>query len=664
MCWEILNDQWASHPTWASEDSGFVAHKKNQHEETLHRLEEERHDYDFNIEANLRTIQLLEPIAQRIANMTQEEKTNFRLQPGLGGQSKTIYQRIIKKVYEKERGLEVIEHLHTQPALAVPVVLKRLKQKDEEWKAAQREWQKVWRDQTQRAFWRSLDHMGITVKTNDKKAHTAKALFADIQAKYREQHDSRLSSSTPVPEYQLRYKMDDVGVMLDASRLLALSLEHNSQFSISDRDKIDGFIKSFIPLFFGLDSKDVEDSVNSTKAQDDDGEDSVMGDAPSPHPVRRTHKDHDLLRDVLKRHKKTNRKDKENSVMSQDSRDSSIEAHDTEEPTSPVSEKRDKEESSWISRPKAGSSNSNLPPSPTEEERSVPIKRTRFTMYANQTIYTFFRLFQVLCDRLHCIKSCEATIRQEVTNRIENHIPQQLNILVGPQVKEIFSNTGKDANFYKQVLGMCERLIEGEIESQTFEDHLRTIYIQQGWKLYTIDRLCIAILKQIQQVVPNETKEKNADKEKMADMVLRFQRDRQRKEITVEKGEYMELVTYRRHVESLLTPEEAVFRIDWVIPPPYPTPLTLVNHPMRSSKTKKTWLSACSPATNKLSPRPPLRMRSGSTTSKPTSWSHPPKVSPSRAARRFSSAATCPPSSSSRTSSLHMFAKTWRSAFA
>lgn len=568
MCWEVLNDQWASHPTWASEDSGFVAHKKNQYEETLHRLEEERHDYDFNIEANLRTIQLLEPIAQRIANMSQEEKNAFRLQPGLGGQSRTIYQRIIKKVYEREKGLEVIEHLHSQPATAVPIVLKRLKQKDEEWKAAQREWQKVWRDQTQRSFWRSLDHQGITIKTNDKKAHTAKALFADIQAKYREQHEGRLSSSTPTPEYQLRYKLDDVEVILDASRLLALSLDNNSQFSINDREKIDGFIKSFIPLFFGLDSKVVEDSVNSTKSPDDDGEDSVMDDAPSPQPARRHHRhDHDLLRDVLTRHKK-NRKDKEGSVTSRGSRDSSVEAHENDEPVSPASEKQDKDESSWISCPKAGSSNNNRPPSPEEDSRTAPIKRTRFTMYANSTIYTFFRLFQILCDRLKAIKNSENDVRRDVEIRKNNYVAKDLNILVGQQVEDIFTDTSPTANYYKQVLDMCEKLIEGEIESPQFEDALRSIYVQQGWKMYTVDRLCVAILKQIQQVVPSESKEKNSDKDKIADIVLRFQRDRQRKEITVERGEYMEIVNYRRHVESIIPPDDPVFRIDWVCTPP------------------------------------------------------------------------------------------------
>lgn len=91
----------------------------------------------MNIEANLNVIALLEPIAKEISNMSPEEKSVFRLYPGLGGQSVSIYERIIKKVYDKDRGLEIIELLYNNPVQVVPILLNRLKQKDEEWKKAQ-----------------------------------------------------------------------------------------------------------------------------------------------------------------------------------------------------------------------------------------------------------------------------------------------------------------------------------------------------------------------------------------------------------------------------------------------------------------------------------------------------------------------------------------------
>jgi paired amphipathic helix protein Sin3a len=137
LCWEVLNDAYVSHPTWASEDSGFIASKKNLFEEALHRVEEERYDYDINIEANLNTISLLEPIAKKISALSEEEKSSYKLPPGLGGPSKAIYQRVIKKIYGKEQGQGVVDMLHSNPATAVPIILKRLKQKDEEWKKSQ-----------------------------------------------------------------------------------------------------------------------------------------------------------------------------------------------------------------------------------------------------------------------------------------------------------------------------------------------------------------------------------------------------------------------------------------------------------------------------------------------------------------------------------------------
>jgi paired amphipathic helix protein Sin3a len=139
LCRETLNDDWISQPEYVSE-TGFVAHKKTQYEEALHKCEEERYEFDLNIEANLHTIALLEPIYKRIQAMSGEERSKFKLPPGLGGTSKTIYQRVIKKVYDVEKGLEVIEALHENPAVAVPIILKRLKQKDEEWKRCQVSW--------------------------------------------------------------------------------------------------------------------------------------------------------------------------------------------------------------------------------------------------------------------------------------------------------------------------------------------------------------------------------------------------------------------------------------------------------------------------------------------------------------------------------------------
>jgi paired amphipathic helix protein Sin3a len=78
--------------------------------------------------------------------MDAEERLAFRLEEGMGGSSPSIYERVVKKVYGRDQGNEILQALYNNPTVAVPIVLARLKQKDEEWKRALREWNKVWRE--------------------------------------------------------------------------------------------------------------------------------------------------------------------------------------------------------------------------------------------------------------------------------------------------------------------------------------------------------------------------------------------------------------------------------------------------------------------------------------------------------------------------------------
>lgn len=130
----MLNDDWVSHPTWASEDGGFITHKKNAFEEALYRVEEERYEFALNIESLRNTIRSFEQVALQMGQLTEEEQRNATLPPNLvNGGSRSIWQRVIKKVYEQERGKEIIANVLTHPSATIPLVLRRLKQKVEEW---------------------------------------------------------------------------------------------------------------------------------------------------------------------------------------------------------------------------------------------------------------------------------------------------------------------------------------------------------------------------------------------------------------------------------------------------------------------------------------------------------------------------------------------------
>ncbi|EPZ36097.1 Paired amphipathic helix domain-containing protein [Rozella allomycis CSF55] len=178
---ETINEILVSCPQFNSEDNAFLASKKNQYEEILFKCEDERFEMDLLIEANAATIQVLEPLYKKLQTLSRDEAEQIRLGDDFGGTSSVVYIKAIKRIYA-DKSNEVIEHLKKNPLIAVPVVLRRLKQKDEEWRKSQREWNKIWREIHFKNHYKSLDHQGINFKTNDRKNLNFKTLINEIEA--------------------------------------------------------------------------------------------------------------------------------------------------------------------------------------------------------------------------------------------------------------------------------------------------------------------------------------------------------------------------------------------------------------------------------------------------------------------------------------------------
>jgi histone deacetylase complex regulatory component SIN3 len=79
------------------------------------------------------------------------------------------------------KAVDIIEGLKKNPVVAVPLVLRRLRAKHEEWKDNQKEFNRQWRDQNEKYYLKSLDHQGLTFKQNDVKQLRSKALLNEIE---------------------------------------------------------------------------------------------------------------------------------------------------------------------------------------------------------------------------------------------------------------------------------------------------------------------------------------------------------------------------------------------------------------------------------------------------------------------------------------------------
>ena len=172
------------------------------------------------LEANLATIRALETVQRRLSRMSAEEQLRFKLDNTMGGSSEVIHRKAIQRIYG-DKAHDIIDGLKRNPAVSVPIVLKRLKfgfqfliwsgvnscwyfmrfnlerlqdvclcvcsrlkMKDEEWREAQRGFNKIWREQNEKYYLKSLDHQGINFKQNDTKVLRSKTLLNEIEMLY------------------------------------------------------------------------------------------------------------------------------------------------------------------------------------------------------------------------------------------------------------------------------------------------------------------------------------------------------------------------------------------------------------------------------------------------------------------------------------------------
>ncbi|KAI0824868.1 hypothetical protein BC628DRAFT_1517814 [Trametes gibbosa] len=559
MCNEVLNDEWISQPTFASEDAGFIAHKKNVYEEALHRSEEERHEYDFHIEAIHRTIQVLEPLNNKIAQLTPEERANFKLKPNLGGVGKAIHQRVIKKIYGRDPGLEVWAAMQEVPATAIPIVLTRLKQKHEEWKRAQREWDKVWREVDLRNYHKSLDHQAVTFKAADKKAITQKTFVSQIEAARDEQRVKRASLIDPLfartkPRHQLEFVVEDVALLQDTLKLTLSFLDRTQgQIALADRKKIETFLRSFVPLFFMVDPVAFNaafvahhETVDSDAEFDHVPEDVDIGGTNGSNARSRNKKGSgggaaDLRKRLLK---------SEQAKSSRRTR--------AQEAASPTPSRFASPVPSDVMQVDGESSRA------VENGLALAVQlekntlRRRGSFFTNTAFYVMLRLLELLYSRLQIFKNVTRELTANGTDPMEPK-PSLVSKAIKDDLVKMGDRINHASHYYDLMLESCEKLFDNEMEQHVFEEVMRYMFgLKHAYKLFTVDKLIGALIKQVQTILSDPKSQELYD-------LLRRERE-------ISSPTTQDLISCRRNTERVLGPDENLFRIDWL---PEPKTMTI-----------------------------------------------------------------------------------------
>ncbi|KAL7274671.1 Transcriptional regulatory protein sin3 [Rhizina undulata] len=127
-----------------------------------------------------------------------------------------------------------------------------------------------------------------------------------------------------------------------------------------------------------------------------------------------------------------------------------------------------------------------------------------------------------------------------------------------------FSIEAKRADLYAMVM---KWKLDGGVEKlhrsarDVFERSLRKACLMKGYLLYTLDKLLEFSLSFIQGMIVTDGKKTNPHRARSANVLLMYQRDRERSEAT-ERGEEQDLMAYQRRVDGLLGMKDAMFRIE------------------------------------------------------------------------------------------------------
>ncbi|KFW74231.1 Paired amphipathic helix protein Sin3b, partial [Manacus vitellinus] len=447
ICKEVLNDTWVSFPSW-SEDSTFVSSKKTPYEEQLHRCEDERFELDVVLETNLATIRVLESVQKKLSRLTQEDQEKFRLDDCLGGTSEVIQRRAIYRIYG-DKAPEIIESLKKNPVTAVPVVLKRLKAKEEEWREAQQGFNKIWREQYEKAYLKSLDHQAVNFKQNDTKALRSKSLLNEIESVYdehQEQHSEGRSSSTNEPHLIFIY--EDKQILEDAAALISYYVKRQPTIQKEDQATIRQIVHHFIPeLFF---SQPPEHNISEESTDED----------------RENHQGQNLDAPELRK------------------------KHVPGPPSSPLETK-----ATFCDV--------------TTAEPHNTLDDVYSLFFVNNNWYFFLRLHQTLCSRL--LKIYRQAQKQLLEYRTEKEREKLLcegrKEKTNDPAMELRLKQPSEVEleeYYPAFLDMVRSLLDGNIDPTQYEDTLREMFTIHAYIGFTMDKLVQNIVRQLHHLVSDD----------------------------------------------------------------------------------------------------------------------------------------------------------------
>ena len=128
------------------------------------------------------------------------------------------------------------------------------------------------------------------------------------------------------------------------------------------------------------------------------------------------------------------------------------------------------------------------------DEPAIPA--TRDVVFGGNNLYVFYRLYQLIYTRLQqCFTLCQTDLYTE-----SNMTAHAVERALGEKKEEgSASPTAVDRNV--ELMDAMIHLLRGELTNQGFEQKCRQVLGTSGYFLYTIDRVVISCMRQVQNMM-------------------------------------------------------------------------------------------------------------------------------------------------------------------
>lgn len=478
------------------EEYDGVKARRNAYEDAMFKIEDERFEVDMAIERNHSAMRQIEPIEQEAVLLRENEEKDGqpigRLKYNLKNRSlNSIHIGAVARVYG-ESGDEVVYHLLRNPISVLPIVYRRLREKDSEWRNARSEMLMQWRAGVEANNEGSLDVLCYFYRREIERSFGSEQLLEECKrARYyakhpRKQHQhpatrsigptfysSNPSTKAMLFQPHIKLRVSNIMPHKDAYDCLTIVSNNGVAKTNADRERVSRIWSEFIAPWFDLPVHWFLDELRKRIRSDKSS--CIVKYAPGQR-VRTAFGDGPILSLIEGNHSASFRYKVKLPYGVGFVRPSAV-IHVLPS-TSKAQYARTGGFMEFVEHREE----------PSEGPEKKTIDKNYHLVFGTEKIYLFVRLYCLLVSLL-----CDArdNLVQEERNSVENGRNDSL-VWSSRNVEEISNDLGKRKRLYRGYRGLVAALkdyINGDIDSKVFETCCRSLAADKVYLLAAIPRL-------------------------------------------------------------------------------------------------------------------------------------------------------------------------------